>query len=485
MMKQLIQKFVDLAIQQEICQEDVREEKERTLCHVFSCSDDEVNDFIIDQKDILQKMMDEGFKRGLFPMDTSDERDAFEAFLYDCVMDPPAHVKKRFKDLYNIHPEYATHYLYTLSKRVNYIKEERLKKNIQWVYRGKYGQLEITINLAKPEKDPRDIAKSKDQLIEGRPKCVLCKENEQNYWNARKNLRIIPITLGGETWHLQYSPYLYYDEHAIILHDEHRPMKIHEKTMVYLFDFVDQFPSYFIGSNADIPIVGGSILNHDHFQAGRYHFPIEDASIMKSYHLNNLSLHLLYWPLSTIRCISKDRGQLQSMVWKVYQAWKTYDCEELDIRAMTDGVSHQTITPIVRKKDDVYEVDLVLRNNRTSVEHPDGIFHPHVDVHHIKKENIGLIEAMGLAILPGRLKTEMEEGLSFLKGESSISQKMIHHEAWLNDLKKKNIRTWDELKREIGSRFERVIEDSGVFKMNDEGIHALDQFIQNIILQHH
>ena len=428
----------------------------------------------------VESLIDRGYELGHFSPNTMEERDAFEAYLYDQVMEDPQTVKRKFKDQYQQSHEQATTYLYQLSQNVNYIKTERLKQNIKWQYHGAYGPLDITINLAKPEKDPRDIAKANDLQVEGRPKCVLCKENEHNYWNARMNLRMVPLVLGGEVWHLQYSPYLYYDEHAIILHDEHRPMKITSKTMDYLFDFVDQFPTYFIGSNADLPIVGGSILNHDHFQGGKYHFPIEQATSIMTYHERDVDIDILRWPLSTLRLRGKNRSKLKAYVDRIYQQWKLYDNEPLQILSHTDNIPHQTMTPIVRKKGLGYEIDIILRNNRTTEIFPDGIFHPHPDVHHIKKENIGLIEAMGVAILPGRLKVEMEYAILYLQ-DGKIHPSIEKHIPWLDTLKEKKIHSMEQIEQEIGKRFERVIEDSGVFKQDDEGIQALMNFIESCI----
>ncbi len=480
-LKDALVAFVDHTIDLELFP---KVERSKRLKNLFSFLhlpyDGIIKSSILDFDLALEKMIDRGYTLHLFSPNTIEERDAFEAYLYDFVMEDPLTVKKKFHDQYLLSPKHATSYLYKLSKDVNYIKTDRLKQNIKWIYDGTYGPLEMTINLAKPEKDPRDIAKAKDLHVEGRPKCVLCKENEHNYWNARMNLRIVPIRLGGELWHFQYSPYLYYDEHAIILHDEHRPMKITEKTMDYLFDFVDLFPSYFIGSNADLPIVGGSILNHDHFQGGKYHFPIEDAKPIASYNDQSVDIEILHWPLSTLRLRGIHRNEIKDIVYRIFAAWKVYQNDALEIIPKTKETPHQTITPIVRKRDHGYEVDLILRNNRTSDSFPDGIFHPHADVHHIKKENIGLIEAMGLAILPGRLKEEMTYAIDYLtRGHSHPS--IEKHRLWLDELKEKKIGSFEEIQKEIGRRFERVIEDSGVFKQNDLGIQAFKEFIESCI----
>ncbi|MDO9628790.1 MAG: UDP-glucose--hexose-1-phosphate uridylyltransferase [Acholeplasmataceae bacterium] len=436
---------------------------------------------------VMSRIIDQAEKKNLIQGFSIDERDAFEAKLFDCVMPSPKEVKEKFKLLYLENPTKATNYLYKLSKDVNYIKSRRLEKNIKWIYKGQYGNLELTINLSKPEKDPREIALLRNKPIiqeTGKPLCVICKENEQNYYNARMNLRIVPITLGNELWHFQYSPYLYYPEHSIILHDEHRPMKIAHETFTYLFDFVDLFPTYFIGSNADLPIVGGSILNHDHFQGGKHHFPIEFAKDIRDFgKVKNVHVSHLYWPLSTIRLKSEDRFAMQHLASQFLDCWKSYQNEELDIIAETNGVPHQTITPILRKLDGIYEMDIILRNNRTSKEHPDGIFHPHQEVHHIKKENIGLIEAMGLAILPGRLKDELELIEHHLKNKTNLPLELEKHKKWIEEIQSRGSIEINQifLRDEVSEKFEMVVEHSGVFKQNKKGLNGIHDFILSVI----
>ena len=435
----------------------------------------------IDQ--VLEKLLDVAYENQLFTPNTTLERDAFEAYMFDQIMPSPKEVKQTFLDKAEKDKNQAFTYLYDLSKHVNYIKTNRINQNIHFIYPSPYGDLQITINLSKPEKDPKDIAKAleKTKLSVDGPACVLCKENEQNYENARMNLRIVPIHLAQELWHFQYSPYLYFNEHSIVLSDVHRDMKIDQKTFKALFDFIDYMPSYFIGSNADLPIVGGSILNHDHFQSGRHHFPIEDATPIKTYDdLKDISISHLYWPLSTIRLRSKHRSHLEDFASHVLNSWKTYLNEELSIIPYTH-VPHQTITPIVRFKNDYYELDLILRNNRTDETFPDGIFHPHQAYHHIKKENIGLIEAAGLAILPGRLKEELRLCYKFLnEGQSDPS--IQKHMPWLNKLsREKHIDNMNDLYQEVGKVFTHVLEDSGVFKLDQTGISAMDAFIKSTI----
>jgi UDPglucose--hexose-1-phosphate uridylyltransferase len=436
---------------------------------------------------VLNRIIDYAAANQLIPENNIDERDAFEASIFDCVMPTPKDVKEKFDQLFIESPSKATNYLYKLSKDVNYIKTKRLEKNIHWTYQGLYGKLELTINLSKPEKDPKEIALLKNQIThdqQGIPLCVICKENERNYHNARMNLRIVPLTLGNEKWHFQYSPYLYYPEHCIILHDIHRPMKICHQTFSYLLDFVDLFPSYFIGSNADLPIVGGSILNHDHFQGGKHNFPIEQAKEIRDFgKIHNVHVSHLFWPLSTIRLKSNDRGSLYKVATKFYDEWLTYENKELNIINSTNGVSHQTITPILRKLDDLYEMDIILRNNRTSSEYPDGIFHPHKEVHHIKKENIGLIEAMGLAILPGRLRSELKLIESFLKNEIDLPDTIEKHRDWIIDIQSRGIKDINQkyLLDEVAKKFEKVIEHSGVFKQDRNGLIGIHQFILHVI----
>lgn len=486
-LKDLLSKVIAYALVHHLIEDEQTEQAEKKLGEMFLVRDFLVHktQFHIDYTHMIDQLLDIAYDQKLFEPNTLDERDAFEAKIIDAVMPSPFAVKANFHQLFELDPSLATDYLYRLSSDVNYIKKIRLKENISWIYSGKYGDLQMTINLAKPEKDPKEIAKAINRPISNdlsKPQCVLCKENEQNYFNARMNLRIVPISLGHETWHFQYSPYQYYNEHAIILHDEHRPMKICDKTFEYLFDFVDMFPTYFIGSNADLPIVGGSILNHDHFQAGKHTFPIEEAKTIQTFTgYKNVTIEHINWPLSTIRLTSGSRDDLTMLASRFLKNWKTYSCEALDILAYTNATPHNTITPILRKRHEKYALYLVLRNNRTSEKYPDGIFHPHQDVHHIKKENIGLIEAMGLAILPGRLKKELEQIKSFLKKDIALPNELIKHEAWMNELQLNNHIDDQFLFEQVGRKFERVLEDSGVFKLNKKGNLELHQWIEETI----
>lgn len=486
-LKDLLSKVIEYALVHHLMEDEQTEQASQKLGDMFHIRDFLVHktQFHISYTRMMDQLLEIAHDKKLYEPNISDERDAYEAKIIDAVMLSPSAVKANFHQMYEINPNLATEYLYRLSSDANYIKKARLKENISWIYSGKYGDMQMTINLAKPEKDPKEIAMVLNRPKQNglnRPKCVLCKENEQNYFNARMNLRIVPITLGNELWHLQYSPYQYYNEHAIILHDEHHPMKICDKTFEYLFDFVDMFPTYFIGSNADLPIVGGSILNHDHFQAGKHTFPIEEAKIIKTFTWHdNVVVDHIKWPLSTIRLTSSSRADLSVLATHILKSWKEYSCEELDILAYTNDIPHNTVTPILRKEHGLYSLYLVLRNNRTSKKYPDGIFHPHPDVHHIKKENIGLIEAMGLAILPGRLKKELELIKSFLKKNIALPEELIKHEAWINELQLYDKIDDQLLLEEVGKKFERVIEDSGVFKFNKQGNQKLHEWIKKML----
>jgi len=482
---ELLSALISYALEKDLIERDEISKRLVLLCELFQYDTFEFNDQVKKPyHELMTECLDLAYNRGLIAWNTVDECDAFEAKIMDLVMPSPSVVKQRFKQLYLQAPWEATDYLYQLSKDVNYIKTKRLKENIDWFHDSPYGKLQMTINLAKPEKDPRDIANAIHQpkeSIEGRPLCVICKENEQNYWNARMNLRIVPFTLSGELWHFQYSPYLYYNEHAIILHDEHKPMHISHKTFDYLFDFINQFPTYFIGSNADLPIVGGSILSHEHFQAGRHRFPIQDAKPIRSFtHVPNLVIEHLNWPMTTIRFKSKNQDLVKEYGCHLYDLWKHYNNPALMILSSTGKTPHHTITPIARLTEDGYELDIILRNNRTTDAYPDGIFHPHADVHHIKKENIGLIEAMGLAILPGRLKAELDLIEKVLKHGHPYESMLDKHSNWMTYLQKLPKLDSKILLDEVGKKFERVLIDSGVFKLDFEGIRAVHQIIMEL-----
>lgn len=440
--------------------------------------------------EILDKMLEYAVSNHLIE-DTNTNRDLFDTRIMNCVMPRPSEVINNFNELKKENPIKATNYFYNLSINSNYIRKSRTDKNIKFTHFYKYGDIQISINLSKPEKDPKEIEKAKNEKSTGYPKCLLCKENVGFAGNlnhaARQTHRIIPLDLNHSKYFMQYSPYVYYNEHCIIFNDQHVPMKISRATFENLFSFVNQFPHYMIGSNADLPIVGGSILSHDHYQGGSHHFPIEDAEIIEEYQFNDSSIkaQILNWPLSTLRLISKNRHELIDFSEKVLNKWIEYSDIELDIYSHSNGERHNTITPIVRKKDEYYQIDLVLRNNRKNDEYPDGIFHPHKEYHHIKKENIGLIEVMGLAILPARLKTEIEDLKECLLGKQEFDKcpSLKKHELWFNELKKMNLEPCNidqALEKEVTRIFVNVLENAGVFKMNEKGIKGFKQFVESL-----
>jgi Galactose-1-phosphate uridyltransferase len=450
-----------------------------------------IEDHIPECTSILEKILDYAVLKNIIEDDITS-RDLFDTRIMNCIMPRPSEVDRNFREKYKISPQDATNYYYQLSIDSQYIRKNRTDKNIRFQQYYKYGLIEITINLSKPEKDPKEIAKAKSIKSSGYPKCLLCKENVGFSGDlkraARQTHRIIPVALENHQYYLQYSPYVYYNEHCIVFNELHTPMTINHQTFKHLFSFLDQFPHYMIGSNADLPIVGGSILTHDHYQGGCYTFPIEGAEIIKEISLSSfphLKIEIVKWPLSTIRITSLDKNEIISFAGLVLEKWKKYENQLLDIIPFTNETPHNTVTPIARMKDNEYQLDIVLRNNRTSEEYPDGIFHPHQNLHHIKKENIGLIEVMGLAILPARLKTELQLLKECLLGNKKFDDYEIlkKHKSWYDELRRNEIdesHIDDLLKLALTSRFVEVLEDAGVFKMNDEGIHAFIDFIENI-----
>lgn len=441
--------------------------------------------------EILDKMIDAAYDRYIIKSDDIVTRDLFDTKLMGIMTPKPSQVIKEFRELYKESPEKATEFFYEFSQDTNYIRRDRVKKDMKWKVNSPYGDIDITINLSKPEKDPKAIAAAKNAKQSSYPKCQLCMENEgyagrMNH-PARQNHRIMPIVINDSKWGFQYSPYVYYNEHCIVFNGQHTPMKIDRQAFIKLFDFVKQFPHYFLGSNADLPIVGGSILTHDHFQGGHYEFAMERAEIEKEFVIpgyEDVKAGIVHWPLSVIRIQSKDEKRLIDLADYILKKWRGYTDEEAYIFAETDGEPHNTITPIARKKGDVYELDLTLRNNITTEECPLGLYHPHNEYHHIKKENIGLIEVMGLAVLPSRLKAEMEHLSECLIKKEEIGQyeDLKKHEAWVNEIKAKyedinaeNV--MDILKEEIGQVFVKVLEDAGVYKCNEEGRTAFGRFI--------
>jgi UDPglucose--hexose-1-phosphate uridylyltransferase len=438
-------------------------------------------DYHLDE--ILKPILDYAHKQGLIDVDTIARRDIFEAKIMDVLIPRPSEIIRIFKSIKN--PIKKTDYLYNLSINSNYIKTNRIKKNIHYSAQTKYGLMEITINLSKPEKDPRDIARSSKKQT-SYPSCLLCKENVgyngENTGVGRTNHRLVPLSLNNETFYLQYSPYVYYDEHCIVLSESHVPMNLGEHTFLRLFDFVDQFPHYFLGSNAGLPIVGGSILSHEHYQGGRYHFPIEQAEVVEERQVENIVVQRLKWPVSVIRIKSKSSKQLTKMATLLMNKWRKYDNEKLGIIHQTKQI-HNAITPIARKQGDLFVLDVALRNNRTTKEFPMGLFHPHPNHHHIKKENIGLIEVLGLAVLPGRLAKEWDEIAKALNNSTSLPKQIDYHEKWLAQLKARynGENAIEFLKRETMDKFTMVLEDAGVFKQTTEGQTAFSAFFNEFI----
>lgn len=423
-----------------------------------------------------------------------DSKDLFDTRIMNFFIDKPSVIVKEFSTLYKEDPKKATNYFYQLSNDSNYIRKNRIDQNVSFKSETTYGEIDITINLSKPEKDPKMIAKMKNVVSSNYPQCLLCKENVGYAGTikhpARHNHRIVPLTINQEAWNLQYSPYVYYNEHCIVFHNEHVPMKLGKATFVKLLDFVDVFPHYFVGSNADLPIVGGSILSHDHFQGGNYTFAMDSAKSIYDFTIKGTTIKgsFLHWPLSVLRLQSKNREELIETLNRMYESWKNYNDSEFTIQSHSGDVEHNTITPIVRMNKGIYEVDVVLRNNRTSAEYPDGIFHPHEQYHHLKKENIGLIEVMGLAVLPGRLKQELDlckEVLLSREIESCKALSIEKHQDWLETLLQKyseineeNIQTLVE--QEIGIRFAEILACCGVYPPNEKGIEGIKKFIAQI-----
>lgn len=457
--------------------------------------------------EVLEKLLDYSFNIGLIDENTTTNRDLLDAKIMGLLMPRQSEVVQKFYKTYSeVGKKQATDEFYALSKASNYIRMDRIEKNLYWLSDGEYGALEITVNLSKPEKDPKEIAASKLRPQSNYPKCLLCLENVgfAGHVNhpARQNHRVIPMKLNDENWYLQYSPYVYYNEHCIVFHENHVPMQISDKTFDRLFDFVAKLPHYFIGSNADLPIVGGSILSHEHFQGGRHEFPMAKAPI-EDYFTNekykDVTAGIVKWPMSVIRLSSFNKEELIRLSISTLKEWKNYTDKDADIYAHSEVkgeiVPHNTITPIARiNKEGQYEIDLVLRNNRTSEEFPDGIFHPHKELHHIKKENIGLIEVMGLAVLPGRLNTELTEIEKVLQGDSITlkaavenENHMLHkHSAWIKELIKEygtsctKERAEEILKKEVGNKFLKVLLDSGVYKRNVAGIQGFTRFMKKL-----
>lgn len=442
--------------------------------------------------DILKVMLDYACEKGIIE-DSITYRDLFDTRIMNCMMPRPSEVIKKFNSLYEVSPEAATDYYYTLSKKSDYIRTYRIKNDMKWLAPTPYGDMDITINLSKPEKDPKAIAAAAKMKSASYPKCMLCKENEGYAGRvnhpARENHRIIPFANEGDEWFIQYSPYVYYNEHCIVFNGAHTPMKIDKSAFRKLFAIVKYLPHYFVGSNADLPIVGGSILSHEHFQGGHYEFAMAKAPVEEKISFADFSdvdAGIVKWPMTVIRLAGDDTDRIVELADKILLSWRGYTDEDAFIFAETDGTPHNTITPIARKRGDKFELDLVLRNNITTQQYPDGVYHPHPEHHHIKKENIGLIEVMGLAVLPARLKTEMELLAKAIVENASIrdDEVLAKHAEWVDMLKEKYDITAenvdDIIKKEIGIVYSEILEQCGVFSRDETGRAQLIKFIESV-----
>ena len=497
MIEESIAKLVQYGMEQGLLQEEDRIYAINRILEVLKLDDYQEPEQVPEHPDLeetLNELLDYAAEKGLMEHNSVVYRDLFDTKLMDCLMPRPSEVTAKFRELYQKSPVEATDYFYKLSQDSNYIRRYRIKKDMRWSVPSPYGDIDISINLSKPEKDPKAIAAAKLAKQSGYPKCLLCKENvgyagRVNH-PARQNHRIIPLKINGTDWGFQYSPYVYYNEHCIVFSFEHIPMKIERATFVKLFDFIKLFPHYFIGSNADLPIVGGSILSHDHYQGGHYTFamakaPIEQHFMIPGY--EDVEAGIVKWPLSVIRIRSGNEKRLIDLAEHILECWRGYTDEAAFVFAETDGEPHNTITPIARKVGDTFELDLALRNNITTEEYPLGVYHPHAEYHHIKKENIGLIEVMGLAILPARLKEEMELLAEYLVEKKDIRscEALEKHADWAEkivplhpELNADNV--MDILKEEIGKVFVGVLEDAGVYKCTKEGREAFARFLKTL-----
>ena len=498
MLYENIKKLVEYGIQTGLTPESERIYTTNLLLEIFH--EDNYEDIDLDTSSvteelelILKDLLDEAVTRGLIT-DSIVYRDLFDTKLMNCLLPRPAQVHEEFNRQYEKSPEDATRYYYKFSQDSDYIRRYRVKKDMKWKIASPYGEIDITVNLSKPEKDPKAIAAAKNAKAGSYPKCQLCMENEGYAGRAdhpaRENHRIIPVTINDSAWGFQYSPYVYYNEHCIVFNGQHTPMKIDRAAFTKLFDFVKLFPHYFLGSNADLPIVGGSILSHDHFQGGHYTFAMAKAPIEKTVTIpgyEDVEAGIVKWPLSVLRIRHKDEKRLIDLAEHILNQWRTYTDEEVFVFAETDGEPHNTITPIARKTGDTYELDLTLRNNITTEEHPLGVYHPHAQYHHIKKENIGLIEVMGLAVLPSRLKKELELLAEYIVEKKDIrsNSDIEKHADWVeqflpeyDSITKENI--MEILKKEVGDVFVHVLEDAGVYKCTPEGREAFMRFIQKL-----
>lgn len=441
----------------------------------------------------LETLLDDAVERGVLKENTVTYRDLLDTRLMGILTPRPSQVIGQFRSLYRQAPEKATDWYYQFSQDTNYIRRDRIARDVQWKVETEYGQLDITINLSKPEKDPKAIAAARNLPASAYPRCQLCAENEGYAGRvnhpARQNHRIIPITINGSPWYLQYSPYVYYNEHCICLNREHTPMKIDRACFGKLLDFVRQFPHYFVGSNADLPIVGGSILAHDHFQGGRYTFAMERAPVETPFTFpgyEDVRAGIVKWPMSVVRLTCADPERLIDLADKILLSWRSYTDREAMILAETGGEPHNTITPIARRRGEAYELDLVLRNNLTTPEHPLGLYHPHAELHHIKKENIGLIEVMGLAVLPARLKAELAAVADKLVSGEDLRDDPLtaSHADWAEEFRNRYALTagnaLDVVYHEVGLVFAKVLEHAGVYARTPEGQEAFLRFLRQV-----
>lgn len=486
----LIRKFVEQVIEKSDYTELDKYYLYNHVLHLVGKCEKECQEAsIIDVKDALveQAVLNQKID------DLSSSKDSLGCELMDLITPIPSVLNQRFNETYAQDQKRAIADFYELSKANDYVKTKAIAKNIYFKTPTDYGNLEITINLSKPEKDPKQIALAKKLAPSGYPLCQLCMENEGYYGRvdhpARTNHRIVRFNLGEEVWGFQYSPYAYFNEHCIFLDGKHEPMVISKETFSNLLEIVEKFPGYFAGSNADLPIVGGSILTHEHYQGGRHVFAMEEAPVEKSFRFagfENVSAGIVKWPMSVIRLNGSDKAELVALSAKILDSWRKYSDEKVNVKAFDGDVLHHTITPIARMKNGNYELDLVLRDNQTSEEYPDGIFHPHKDVQHIKKENIGLIEVMGLAILPPRLKDELAEVGKHILGTSNEMKE--YHRVWADEIKQNHPEATAEniteiVNQETGRVFARVLEDAGVYKRNKQGQEAFMRFVENVGLE--
>ena len=496
MVNEAICRLVSYAVERELIHPEDRTWAINSLLEVLRLNgyqEPEQNECELDLVEALAVLTDDAYARGVIPSNSVGYRDLLDTAIMGRLTPMPHEINSKFFSLYSQDPQAATDWYYRFSQDTNYIRRDRIEKDVQWKTATEYGELDITINLSKPEKDPADIAAAGKATAVGYPKCALCSENEGYAGRidhpARQNHRIIPITIDNQPWFLHYSPYVYYNEHCIVLNREHTPMKIDRACFCKLLSFVSQFPHYFVGSNADLPIVGGSILSHDHFQGGHYSFAMEKAAIETKLSFSGFSdveAGIVKWPMSVIRLRCEDSLRLIDLGEIILKAWRGYTDPTAFIFAETDGTEHNTITPIARYRDGKYELDLVLRNNLTSQEHPLGVYHPHRELHHIKKENIGLIEVMGLAVLPARLKTELSAVEAELLSGGDLNGNPITaaHAQWAEEIAARRSLTAenisDILREEVGAVFAKVLEHAGVFKRSPGGQEAFLRFIESV-----